>query len=818
MPKYTILQISEIVSGKLSGKHDNFVEHILIDSRILVPAENSLFVAIDGKNHDGHNYIKELYNKGVRSFIVNREINSENYSGASFVLVKNSIKALQQVVEYHRKQFAIPVLGITGSNGKTVVKEWISQLLSNNFRIVKNPKSYNSQVGVPLSVWEIDNEHNLGIFEAGISQIDEMQHLEPIISPTVGLFTNIGDAHQENFNTVSQKITEKLILFQNCKTLIYCKNHQEIDIEVLKNQKLHRIKKITWGNSNADYLIKNILKEKSETLIEIEHQHENFKIKIPFTDNASIENIIHCVVIINSQFPEIDLNYLKFNALTQIEMRMEQIKGINNCTLINDSYNCDIASLKIALDQINQLNKHQKKTLILSDIQEVNKNIETTYNEVSKIVNSSNISKFIGIGENISHFKNKFKTESYFFNDTKSFLSDFKSDNYFDEDILLKGARKFTFEKISNALQEKNHRTILEINMEALIHNLNFFRSLLKPETKIMVMVKAFSYGSGSYEIANLLQNQRVDYLGVAVADEGVELRKNGINAPVIIMNPEKNSFYKIIENNLEPEIYNFSVLDEFNRAVEKFSPNSYPIHIKLDTGMHRLGFLEYQIDELISKLRKYKKLKVQSIFSHMVGSSENEHDEYTQKQIDKFISLSDKIISELGYKPILHILNSGGIERWQSSQFDMVRLGLGLYGVSSVFQDKLLNISTLKTRISQIKFLKKNETVGYSRRGVLKRDSKIAIIPIGYADGLNRKLSRGVGKVIVNNQFAPIVGNICMDLTMIDVTDIDTFEGDEVIIFGNQFTVSDIAELLDTIPYEVLTGISQRVKRIYYK
>jgi len=817
MPSYNISEICTIVSGKLFGKSDNSVENLLIDSRILIPSDYTLFFAIAGKNHDGHNYINDMYAKGVRCFIVSRKIDFDEFSNSSFILVTNTIEALQKIAEYHRNKNNIEVLGITGSNGKTVVKEWISQLLSDYLRIVKNPKSYNSQIGVPLSVWAIEKEHQLGIFEAGISQIDEMINLERIIKPTIGIFTNIGDAHQENFESTDQKIKQKLILFKNCKTLIYCNDYSNINIQINSNNYL-LAKTISWGKKDADYLIKKIEKNKTVTQIEISVNKEIIIFEIPFSDNASIENILHAVVFIHSQYPEIKINILNFKNLSHLEMRMEQLKAVNNCTLINDSYSCDISSLKIALDQLNLLNKHILKTLILSDIQEVNTNSEITYSEVSKIVNKNNISKFIGIGEEISKFKNLFADNSLFFTDTKAFLNSLNVNNFINEDILLKGARKFTFEKISNALQEKNHRTVLEINLEALIHNLNFFRSQLKPETKIMVMVKAFSYGSGSYEIANLLQNQRVDYLGVAVADEGVDLRKNGINIPIIIMNPEKNSFYKIIENNLEPEIYSFSVLEEFNRAVEKFSPHSYPIHIKIDSGMHRLGFLENQIDELLNDLKKYPKLKIRSVFSHLAGSSDGIHDKYTQNQINIFTIISEKIIQSIGYKPMLHILNSGGIERWQSAQFDMVRLGIGLYGVSSYQQDKLMNISTLKTTISQIKYLKKGETVGYSRKGILERDSTIAIIPIGYADGFNRKLSNRVGKVIINNQFAPIIGNICMDLSMIDITDIEANEGDEVIIFGNNFTVSDIADLIGTIPYEVLTGISQRVKRVYFK
>lgn len=815
---YTITEISEIISGKLFLTKNYHINSLHIDSRIFTPNENSLFFAISGKIHDGHSYIEFLYNEGCKNFIIEKEHNIKKYTNANFILVENSIKSLQKLASFHRLSSDIQTLAITGSNGKTIVKEWISQILNTKTQLVKNPKSYNSQIGVPLSIMNIEKEHKIGIFEAGISQINEMENLHKIILPTFGIFTNIGDAHQENFETIKQKINEKLKLFYSCKILFYCSDYKDLDEEIKNNQNLKSTKIITWGKTDAaTFKIVEITSKNTTTTIEIHKKSINYKIKIPFTDNASIENAIHTFVFIDTVFPEFQI-INDFNNLSAVEMRMEIKKGINNCTIINDSYSSDILSLKIALEQLNILNQHNKKTVILSDIQEVNKNYYNTYLEISNLLFKHNVKRLIGVGKNISNFRHLFKLEAYYFSDTKSFLQNIKEIKFRNEDILIKGARIFKFEQIINFLQEKNHRTVLEINLESLVENLNFFRSLLKPETKIMVMVKAFSYGNGTYEIANVLQNQRVDYLGVAVADEGVELRKNGISLPIIIMNPENESFDKMIENKLEPEIYSFSLLEQFNKIIETNNIKHYPIHLKLDTGMYRLGFLESEIDLLNKKLKHFPNLKIQSIFSHLVGSSDVEHKDFTKFQIDLFKNMSDKIIENLDYQPIRHILNSGGIENWASAQFEMVRLGIGLYGISTNNQNKLKNISKLKTTISQIKKVKKGETVGYSRKGLMEKDSQIAIIPIGYADGLNRKLSNKVGFVQLKNKLVPIVGNICMDLTMIDITGIDATEGDEIIIFGDMISVSEIAEKIDTIPYEVLTAISQRVKRIYFK
>jgi len=814
--QYKINKISEIVKGKLFATNNDSIDNIITDSRNFISSSNSLFVCLVGHNNDGHNYILDLYNAGLRNFLVSKPLNFDEFENANFILVQNTLIALQKLVEIHRQNFDIPVVAITGSNGKTVVKEWISQLLNPFIPLVKSPKSYNSQLGVPLSVWNLNQNHELAIFEAGISQINEMERLEKIICPTIGIITNIGDAHQENFNSLNQKVTEKLKLFKNCKTIIYCKDYFEIDKQIKENIDFNEKEIISWSFlQNADFVVNNVLIKDSNCLIEIENNSNIESFSIPFKDKASIENAIFCYIFIKKFYNNFKIN---FADLSPIAMRLELKNGINNCTIINDSYNCDIASLKIALELINQQNQNSKRTLILSDIQEVSNDDKLTYKTVAQIIKSAKIDKLIGIGEKIDLYKNLFDCEKKFYSTTKEFLIDFQNNTFQNEAILLKGARKFGFEKISKTLEEKAHQTILEINLSALTHNLNYFRALLKPETKIMVMVKAFSYGSGTFEIANLLQHQRVDYLGVAIVDEGIELRKHGINLPIIVMNPEKESFYKLIEYNLEPEIYDFNVLHDFERAVNKYSPHPYPIHLKIDTGMNRLGFKNYEIENLIDKLKTNKKILVKSIFSHLAGSSESEFDDFTNQQIDEFKTISQNIINQFNYPIIRHILNSGGIERFTNSQFEMVRLGIGLYGITALQQNKLMNISTLKTTILQIKNLNNGETVGYSRVGKITEPTKIAILPIGYADGLNRKLSNGVGQMLVNGKKCKIIGNICMDMCMLDITNIDAKQGDEVLIFGNQIPVSTLAQQIGTISYEVFTNISQRVKRVYFK
>ncbi len=824
---YNTSKIASIINGNLvgNGNSNTLIKTLLIDSRKLSNAETSLFFAIKGERHDGHSYIKELFENGVRNFVVSTLPTShEQLTETTFIVVNNTLSALQKLCSIHRQKFNIPIVGITGSNGKTIVKEWLYQLMREDKNIVRSPKSFNSQVGVPLSVWQLNEEHTFGIFEAGISMPDEMAILQKIIQPTIGILTNIGQAHDENFENQNQKVKEKLKLFSTVEMLIYCKDYLVVQNHLLEEKQLQQIKTFTWSKkSRADLLIGRISKTSSDTEIQGVYKNDFIRIIIPFTDEASIENAIHCWATMLYLGYENNVIADRMKFLSPVAMRLELKEGINNCSIINDSYNSDLGSLSIAIDFLNQQKQHPKKTLILSDILQSGRNEETLYKEVAELIHKKGISKLIGIGEAISNQAQQFNIEKHFFKSTNDFLQQFSNSFFKDETILLKGARSFGFEAISKVVQQKAHETVLEINLNAIIHNYNYYRSKIKSDTKIMAMVKAFSYGSGSFEIANILQFHRVDYLAVAYADEGIELRKAGITMPIMVMNPEEQSYDAMIQYNLEPEIYSFRVLSLFEETLkrnERTSIEPIPIHLKLDTGMHRLGFEENDINELIVRIKNNKHIVVKSVFSHLAASDEPEHDDFTWTQIKKFNLMSEQIKKHFSYSIMKHILNSAGISRFPDAQFEMVRLGIGLYGIGSSKseQNQLQNVSTLKTSISQIKNIAANDSIGYSRKGFAKQDMQIATVPIGYADGLSRKLSNGKGKMIVNGKPAPIVGNVCMDMCMIDITNINVNENDEVIVFGDAQPIAKIAEDVGTIPYEILTNVSRRVKRIYYQ
>lgn len=806
--------IAPIINAKWFENSNYFeIDHISIDSRSLQNGESTLFYSLVGPNNNGHLYIEELIQKGVRNFVVTAV--PENLKDkANFLLVENSLVALQEFAAYYRNLYQFPIIGVTGSNGKTIVKEWLNFLLNPDYTIIRSPKSYNSQVGVPLSVISINEKHNLGIFEAGISKRNEMEKLEKIIRPTIGILTNIGTAHDEGFDNLGEKIKEKLKLFAHSEILIYNKNKT---VEAFVNSK---IKTFSWSckEETADVFIK-IKPVLDKTILEIDYLESKFDIKIPFQDDASIENAIHCMMI---------LLYLKYDFKTienrmkllfPVEMRLKVKNGIHNSTLIDDSYSSDFQSLKIALDFLESQKQHKKKTVILSDIFQSGLTNEGLYSKVSQLILSNKINKVICIGETISEYKNKFINCTTFKN-TDAFISEFDGFNFGDETILIKGARVFEFEKIVALLEEKTHETVLEINLNAISHNLNFYKSKLNPTTKMMVMVKAFGYGNGGFEIAKLLEHHNADYLGVAFADEGIGLKNSGIEMPIMVLNPETTSFSAIIQHQLEPEIYSLKGLNSFLQLAKQKKLNAFPIHIKLDTGMHRLGFEEENIADLISVLKDNKYVKVKSILSHMATSDALEHRDFALSQIDLFEKLSSKIISELQINPIRHILNTSGITNFSQAQYDMVRLGIGLYGVSNDANEQryLENVGTLKSIISQIRTIEKGESVGYGRRFIAQKTSVIATIPIGYADGISRHWGNGLGFVIINNQKASIIGSICMDMMMVDVTDLKCQESDEVILFGTNPTVNFIAEKLQTIPYEILTSISQRVKRVFYR
>jgi alanine racemase len=812
--------IAEILGVK-GGFTDQEISWLLTDSRTLSFPAESIFFAIKSHRNDGHNYIQELYRQQLRYFVISeyREEFKE-LADAVFLRVDDSLLALQRLVTSHRRRFNMPVIGITGSNGKTVVKEWLYQLLQADFSIVRSPRSYNSQIGVPLSVWGINDSTQLGIFEAGISQPGEMEKLQPIINPTLGVFTNLGGAHQENFHSLKQKCEEKLKLFRDAKVLIFNSDNKLVDIAIAQSGFKGVL--FSWGaNAGAkmQVLTRDSLQDKTEVLLRYEQRE--FSVVIPFTDDASVENALQCVaVLLNVGLQPADIA-MRILQLESVAMRMEVKEGVRNCLIINDSYNSDLNSLSIALDFLNQQSKAKKlsRTLVLSDIYQSGQQNDELYSTVAGLVQSKNIDRIIGIGMQISNYAALFEGVKHeFFDSTDEFLKSLTVLDFQNEVVLLKGSRAFHFEDISEKLELIAHETTLEVNLNALVDNLNYFRSRLKPQTKVVSMVKAFAYGSGSVEVARTLQHNRVDYLAVAVADEGAELRREGIRIPIMVMNPEKGSFGIIFDNNLEPEIYSFRLLKSFIAAAARLGITDYPIHIKIDSGMHRLGFELKDIEELLSLLLNQKQVKVRSVFSHLAGADESQFDEFTRQQVATYSQCADRISAEFPHHIMRHILNSAGIERFPDFQFDMVRLGIGHYGISALTDTKLQQVCTLQTVILQTKNIRKGETVGYSRRGVVDKDKRIAILPIGYADGYDRKLGNGVGEVFVNGKRAKVIGNVSMDLITVDITGIDAEEGDAVEIFGSNITIAEMAGWLKTIPYEILTSVSRRVKRVYYQ
>ncbi len=793
---YSIVKVTTLIGARRYGEADANIGWLLTDSRSLCFPEATLFFAIKTDRNDGHKYIDDLYRSGVRNFVIEKlpEEYAVIYPDANFLMVPSTLKALQRLAERHRDEFDIPIIGITGSNGKTIVKEWLYQLLMPTRVVTRSPRSYNSQIGVPLSVWLLDERTEIGLFEAGISMPGEMAALSGIIQPTIGIITNIGQAHQENFGSMDEKCREKMRLFHDAKVVFY-----NADDETIKaNIGMLKCEKVPF------------------------HPYEG---EMPFIDRASKENAGACAAV--ARYLGLTDKEIAdgMRRLEPVAMRLEVKQGQHGCILINDSYNSDINSLDIALDfmQRRQDTSHGgqlPETLILSDIYQSGVAQETLYGEVSTLVKERGVQKIIGIGEQISQQKDVFDiAEKYFFESTSDFIDSEVFDNLHDEIILIKGARKFGFDHITELLEQKVHETILEVNLNAVVDNLNFYRSFLRPETKMVCMIKADGYGSGAVEIAKTLQEHRVDYLAVAVADEGVTLRKAGITSNIMIMNPEMTSFKTMFDYELEPEVYSFRLLEALIRAARKEGITGYPVHIKLDTGMHRLGFNPKEdMPRLIDRLQHQKALTPRSVFSHFVGSDSDDFDNFSAMQFRLFDEASSQLQAAFTHKILRHIDNSAGIEHFPERQLDMCRLGIGLYGVDSRDNRILHNVCTLKTTILQLRKVPKEETVGYSRRGVLTRDSVIAAIPIGYADGLNRHLGRGKCYCLVNGKPAPYIGNICMDVAMIDVTGIDCREGDTVEIFGDHLPVTVLSDAIDTIPYEVLTGISNRVKRVYFQ
>jgi alanine racemase len=813
---YTIQQISVIVNAKLVGTNlDTKIAYLLTDSRRLVFPTATLFFALDGSRRSGSSFIADLYAQGVRHFVVTPSTTID-YADAQYLIVPNVLAALQQLAAYHRKQFQIPVIGITGSNGKTIVKEWLYQLLSPHYNIVRSPRSYNSQIGVPLSVWHMNNSHTLAIFEAGISTVGEMEHLANIIQPTIGVFTNLGEAHSEGFENDEVKRIEKLKLFSSTDALIIP------SIQLPTPHSFNHV--LTWGKqADAKLWVKDQVQQDHHTQLTIVYEKQEFPLLIPFTDVASVENVLSCVsVMLHLQF-SVDTIVSGIQQLHPLDMRMQLKPGVGNSYILNDSYSNDLVSLNIALQYLKQQAGEQHTTVIISDIIQSAHTSAELFEAIVALLHQYRINEMIGIGEQMLHHQNwlqqHFNGSVQCYDSTETFLQRSTTNHFSHQYILLKGARTFAFERIDKWLQQKVHQTVMEINLSAMAHNLKIYQQQLLPTTKVMAMVKAFSYGSGSVEVARLLAFHKVEYLAVAYADEGVELRKYGIRLPIMVMNPDTVSFDALVEYNLEPELYSFSIVQAFDAYLQQQAIPQFPVHIKLDTGMHRLGFEPKEIELLAKQLQASSRLVVKTVFSHLVASENPQHDAFTQQQATQFDACCQQLQQALSYPFLRHLANTAGIRRHPHLQYDMVRLGIGLYGVDAdpALQQQLQTVATLKSTIAQIRSLPAGETVGYNRKGVLTKDSVIATVRIGYADGFSRRLGNGIGYVLVNQTAAPVVGSVCMDMIMVDITGIDDVaEGNEVEIFGKHLSVTTVADWCNTIPYEIMTGISQRVRRVY--
>jgi alanine racemase len=795
------------------GSTDSVIAHVSIDSRSQVQDGQTLFFALKGPRHDGHRFLEEVYQKGGRYFVVS-EIPEPIHESATYIQVNNTLRALQVFTQKYREQFQFPIVGITGSNGKTIIKEWLNFLLSPDYHIIKSPKSYNSQVGVPLSVLGINEQHNFGIFEAGISTVNEMHFLQKMIQPTIGILTNIGSAHDEGFSSIAEKIKEKLKLFHDVEILIYRRN-KTIESFIPKH-----IKTFTWssGDFAADVTAHPQIKNGKNTL-NLCYKEVCYALEIPFSDDASVENLTHCVVAMMYLGYDVDEIQRRVRNLYPIEMRLQVKKGIRNCIVIDDSYSADFQSLKIALDVLENQTQHQKKTVILSDIVQSGLDEEELYSRISRLLITHKVNRVIVIGPTISKYQKKFINCSPFLS-TDDFIQDLDRLGFDRETVLIKGARVFGFERIVKRLEEKTHDTVLEINLEALSHNLNFYKSKIPKNCRLMVMIKAFGYGNGGVEIAKLLEYHRVHYLGVAFTDEGVQLKQNGVKTPIMVLNPEQSSFDALIQYGLEPEIYSFRVLESFKKRIKEFGLNHYPIHIKIDTGMHRLGFMPDEIPQLISLLKHDVTVRVESVLSHMATSDDANDSTFAEQQIELFKSTAFQFKDALSADIILHLLNTSGISNYSEATFNMVRLGIGLYGISNhpKEQNSLQQVATLKSVVSQIRTIPKGDSVGYGRSFIAERETKVATIPVGYADGIKRAWGNSKGWVSINGFRAPIIGRVCMDMLMVDVTSISCFEGDEVILLGTDPTINDMAKALDTIPYEIISTLSHRLKRVFYR
>ncbi len=803
-------QLPGIVSGRWLAYRNNIaIGQLITDTRHLSQVSEGVFFAIKGHNHDGHDYLQDAYDAGVRTLVVEHNIDLERYPDANIWLADTAVNALQKIAKYRRGSFDMDVIGITGSNAKTIIKEWLSAILQTSRHIVKSPKSYNSQIGVPLSVWQMNETHELAIFEAGISQPGEMKNLAEVIQPTIGLFTNLGSAHDAGFSSRQQKLQEKLVLFASASAIVYCADHVMVEKEIRREYPHKDL--IAWSSGG---LKAEVHVNYDSSVMHFSGRFGHFDIVAPFTDPSSLENLTHVIILLRLlefQPEEIDQ---EVRTLKQVKMRLELKEGLNRTYIIDDSYNNDLSGLRVALEFLSRQNQYFKKTLVLAPIEQAAQDDAEVYRKVASMVNEFSLDRLIGIGDPIRKHLTIASAEVEYYDDVVSFLHDLP--NFDQEIILVKGARQYHLEAIVAALQSKRHDTVLEINLEALVHNLNIYRAKLSSGTKLMVMVKAMAYGTGIREIAQVLQHHKVDYLGVAFMDEGVQLREAGISLPIMVMNSTPDQFALLSEYNLEPEIFS---IDQLRHFIEHFSgiDNAPPVHLKLETGMHRLGIDSAELEDLV-KLLSENEVAIAGIMTHLAGADDPLHDQYSHQQAETFLKAQKVIANAIGQQPLRHVLNSPGMLRFPQYHFDMVRLGIGLYGFDAAneINDQLRVVGTLRTYISRIEELEAGESVGYGRIWVAKRPTRVATLPIGYADGYRRAYSNGIGKVLLAEKLVPVIGSVCMDMCMIDVTDVPCEVGDEVVIFGEEPTIQDMAAWANTIPYEILTNVSDRVRRTF--
>lgn len=799
---YSLNEIAKIVNGKVFGDGSIIVQHLYTDTRKIQEKENALFFAINTNKDDGHNYVSLAKNLGISAFVVTQKPKID----CSYILVENSLKALQLLTKKHREKFQIPIIGITGSNGKTIVKEWLSYLIKDSHFVCKNPKSYNSQIGVPLSVWQLRDEHTVGVFEAGISKYNEMANLNNIIQPNIGVFTYIGDAHGNNFKSRRDKLLEKLTLFKTCEVVI-CSNTQKEVVDEIHKAKL---KTFSWGFDKSSNVI---FKKNNTENYTVQYLDEEVLVSIPFSDKASLHNAFTSIATALYLGESLETISNQIRTLPVVDMRLQQVRGIHNTQLVLDYYNVDYQSIVMAIDFLNQQKiENQKCSIILSDILESNYRGKNLYKKINTLLENNQIVEIIGIGEHLKVNKKYFTVKSFFYKSTEDFLDRHPMHQFKNQMVLIKGARKFKFELIAERLKLKTHQTALHVNLTRLQHNVNLIKNKIGSETKLMVMVKALAYGSGGYQVAKLLEYNNVDFLGVAYTDEATKLKKKGITTPIMVLNPDLTDLSPYTETNIQPVIYNLS-------ALEKVQNHNISIHLEFDTGMHRLGFEKNNLDQILAIINRKPNINVISIFSHLAGADNPSLDKHTHKQINDFNGICLEFEEKSKLKPLKHLANSAGIERFQEAKMNMVRLGIGLYGISpSQVNTRLLPVSSFKSYISQIRNIPAGEGVGYGYMEKADYPRKIAVVAVGYADGYSRAFGCGVGSLLINGQLAKVVGNVCMDMTMCDVTSISCSEEDEVIIFGDNPKVEELSQQINTIPYEILTNISERVNRIFFQ